>query len=257
MLEIAGRLYNPRLVIFDKDGTLIDFSLLWHTWFATLLHELEKRTIFTDELRLAIAETLGYDIASDIWQSEGPLTLAPIADIRLLIAGQLYRYRQFTWNEAVDLVNNVEAKVRKTLPFADLVRPIGDVRSLLQQIRANGMLVAVATGDIREITEISLHAAAISDLLDALICADDGIKVKPAPDAVEEICRRLNVSPTQAMMVGDSVDDITMAHSAGLMAAVGITSGASPLSSLVSIADVVIGDVQEIHIITDSREQGL
>ena len=30
MLEIAGRIFNPRLVIFDKVGTLIDFHLLWH-----------------------------------------------------------------------------------------------------------------------------------------------------------------------------------------------------------------------------------
>ena len=257
MLEIAGQVFSPRLVIFDKDGTLIDFHLLWHTWFARLLYELEVLTLFTDELRLAIAGTLGYEVADDTWQPEGPLTLAPISEIRLLIAGQLYRYQHLTWNQAVTLVNNVEATVRMNLPFGDLVRPVGDVRGLLQRMRDSGLLVAVATSDIRQITEISLRAARVDDLLDALICADDGIPVKPAPDAVEEICRRLDVAPAQAIMIGDSVDDITMAHSAGLMAAVGVSSGASPASSLAPHADVVIGDIQEIHIITDEQERVL
>ena len=255
MLEIAGQVFNPRLVIFDKDGTLIDFHLLWHTWFARLLYELERLTPFTDELHHAIAGTLGYQVADDTWQPEGPLTLAPISEIRLLIAGQLYRYQHLTWNQAVTLVNNVEATVRTNLPFEDLVRPVGDVRGLLQRMRASGLLLAVATSDVRQITEISLRAARINDLLDAVICADDGIPVKPAPDAVEEICRQLNIAPAQAIMIGDSVDDITMAHSAGLMAAVGISSGASPASSLAPYADVVIGDIQDIHIITDEQER--
>ena len=254
MLEIAGQVFNPQLVIFDKDGTLIDFNL-WHTWFARLICELDALSPFTDELRLAIAGTLGYEPSDDTWQPEGPLTLAPISEIQLLIAGQLYRYQHLSWNRAVTLVNNTTANVLKTLPFADLVRPIGDVYGLIQRMRASGMLVAVATGDIRQTTEVCLRAIGIDDQLDALICADDGIPAKPAPDAVEEICRLLNIAPSQAIMVGDSVDDITMAHSAGLMAAIGVSSGASPASSLAPFADVVIGDIQEIHIIPLVQER--
>jgi phosphoglycolate phosphatase len=255
MLEIDGQIYTPQLVIFDKDGTLIDFHLLWHTWFSRLLGELEMNIPFTEELRLAIAGTLGYSLANDIWLPEGPLTLAPLGEIRLLIAGQLFRFLDLSWNQAVALVNTVEANVRMNLPFANLVRPVGDVRGLLMKMRASGLLIAIATGDIRQIAEISLRVAKIDDLIDVLICADDGIPTKPAPDAVEEICRRLGVAPAHAIMVGDSVDDITMAHSAGMLAAVGVSSGASPITILVSQADVIIGDIQDIHIVPNDGQE--
>jgi phosphoglycolate phosphatase len=251
MLEISGQVFNPQLVIFDKDGTLIDFHLLWHTWFAGLLKELDIAAPLTFELRLAIAETLGYSEPEDRWQPEGPLTLAPISDIKLLLAGLLYRYQHLKWNEAVALVTKIESTVRMILPFAELVCPVGNVRGLMQRLRAQGLLLAVATGDIREIAEISLRAAGIYELFDVHICADDGFAVKPAPDAVLEICRRLLIAPSQAIMIGDSVDDITMAHAAGMMAAIGVTSGASPISILAPYADVLIQDIHAIHIINE------
>ena len=37
MLRIAGQELDPRLIVFDKDGTLVAFDVLWHTRFARLM----------------------------------------------------------------------------------------------------------------------------------------------------------------------------------------------------------------------------
>ena len=49
----------------------------------------------------------------------------------------------------------------------------------------------MATTDDRDPTERTLAALGIADRIDATVCADDGIAVKPAPDMVLHLCAAL------------------------------------------------------------------
>ena len=249
MLEIANKYLDPRLIIFDKDGTLIDFHPLWHYWFKSFICALGNQVKISEHMYAAINQTLGYKPDDDSWDPQGPLTLAPIHDICLLLSGIIYRYTHMSWSQSVALVNQVEHAVRENLPLAELVRPVGDARGLLERLREAGLRLAVATSDIQQITQESLKAAQIDDLFDIILCADDNIPVKPAPDAALAICERLSIPPSQTILVGDSIDDLNMARAAGLMAAIGVTSGASPKSILEPLADVLVKDIHDIHII--------
>ena len=74
-----------------------------------------------------------------------------------------------------------------------------------------------------------------------------------APDMGLEICRRLDVSPHDTIMVGDSVADLSMAREAGYAYAVGVTSGALTRDMLAPYADAVIPDIQAIEIVSPRR----
>jgi len=248
MLTIGEKSLAPDLVIFDKDGTLIDFKRLWHAWYRLLLAELARHVRLDDTLLHHLSQTLGYNPVQDSWHSEGPLTLATISEIRLLIAGVLYAHHLCTWNQAKELIADIENKVRSELPLHELVQPIGDARGLLAKIRQKGIKTAVATGDIRPITEISLRVARIDDMFDMVVCAEEGVLVKPAADMVLAICSGVHVSPQKSIVIGDSVDDMLMARAAGVMAAVGVTSGASPLQVLAPYADILIDNIHEIQV---------
>ena len=221
MLTIGEKSLAPDLVIFDKDGTLIDFKRLWHAWYRLLLAELARHVRLDDTLLHHLSQTLGYNPVQDSWHSEGPLTLATISEIRLLIAGVLYAHHLCTWNQAKELIADIENKVRSELPLHELVQPLGDARGLLAKIRQKGIKTAVATGDIRPITEISLRVARIDDMFD-MVVAEEGVLVKPA-DMVLAICSGVHVH-RKSIVIGDSVDDMLMARAAGVMAAVGVTS---------------------------------
>lgn len=257
MLRIAGRELDPELIILDKDGTLIAFDALWHAWFDTWQAAIDARVALDAALRRAIAETLGVDPQTGAWDPLGPLTLASTAEVGLLLAGLLYRHRDMPWAEALRAVEEAESAARAHLVTLDLVQPIGDVGGLLRRLRRAGLRVALVTTDERAFTEHGLETLGLAPLIDTMVCGDDGIPLKPAPDAALEVCRRLGVAPGAAIMVGDTIADLEMARRAGLALAVGVASGALSAELLAPHADLVIPDVHAIEVLADGDDENV
>jgi len=255
MLRIAGQTLNPRLVVLDKDGTLIAFEAMWHGWFERLMEVIASQITLNADTRRGLAGTLGYDPQSGAWDPLGPLTIAATGEVALLIASQLYRYQGKTWEEALAVVARAEEIARATLPVEKLTVPIGDVRGTLERLRRHGLLLALATTDVRATTERSLAHLGLSPLFATILCGDDGIPLKPAPDMALEICRRLGVAPQEAIMVGDTSVDLTMARRAGYAWAVGVTSGALSREALAPYADLIIPDIHAIEIWPEDGEK--
>ena len=255
MLRIADRVFDPELVVFDKDGTLIAFDRMWHTWFAHLMEAIASQVSLDAEIRESLAGTLGCNLDTDEWDPQGPLTIASTGEVGLLIAGQLYRHLGGTWDGALGLVHKAETTARELLMGHDLVDPIGDVRARLQGLKDHGLRLALATTDARVSTERTLGKLGIASLFETMICGDDGIPLKPAPDMGLEICRRLGVAPPRAMMVGDTVADMDMARRAGYGQAIAVTSGALTREMLAPFADLVITDIHAIEVLPPAQAE--
>lgn len=254
MLAIAERIYDPRLVVFDKDGTLIAFDALWHAWFRRLLEAILCHLPLDADARIGLAATLGCDLESDVWDPLGPLTLASTGEVELLLASQLYHYGRVSWPQALEIVADAKREASQVLSQQSLLRPIGDVKGFLSCLRQAGLLLALATTDDRVATEHHLEMMGIPGLFAAIVCGDDGVPLKPAPDMALEICRRVQVAPAKALMIGDTVADLLMARRAGYLAAIGVTSGAMPAELLAPVADAVIADIHHIAIVPNQRE---
>ena len=248
MLWIQGHPLDPRLVILDKDGTLIDFDNMWHAWFVETMALLEGAVGLDPALCQGIEGSLGVDLASDVWDPAGPLTLASTSEVRLLLAGQLYHHRDLTWDEALAVALQAEQGARASMDQGALLQPIGDVRGLLRRMRAQGIMTAMATTDERPSADAHLQALGLTELFDTTLCDGDGVALKPAPDMALVICERLGVAPSEAIMIGDTVADLMMARAAGLAAAIGVTSGAMPASDLTPHADWVLDSIHDIHV---------
>ena len=64
----------------------------------------------------------------------------------------------------------------------ELARPVTDLPALLGRLRATGRRLAVATSDDREPDRRTLDALGVDRRSSSVVCADDGVAVKPAPD---------------------------------------------------------------------------
>ena len=81
--------------------------------------------------------------------------------------------------------------------------------------------------------------------VDMIMCGDDPKgKPKPNPHNALHICKELNVSPTDTIMVGDTPADTLMGQQAALGLTVGVLTGVGGLGDL-QAADVIVSDVRE------------
>ncbi len=81
------------------------------------------------------------------------------------------------------------------------------IESLLKRLKEAGKKLAVATNAYRRSTLESLEHLGIADYFDAVACYDDFYEGKPSPKMLSAILETLNVSPEEAVFVGDGVRD--------------------------------------------------
>jgi phosphoglycolate phosphatase len=223
---------NRILIIFDKDGTLIDFDAMWGGWIELLAQRLEE--IAQVPVAPHLFMLLGYDAAQRRTLPGSHLAVTPMAHLWLLTRDVLQSLG-FSETEAATMVHTawfVPDPVSLAKPFTDL-------RVFFEALRSRGHKLAVATSDDRAPTLATMDAFGVTELLDSIYCADDGLPHKPEPDIIWAACKAAGVAPSQAAMVGDSVADLLMARAAGALA-VGVTTGTSPASVLQPYADVII-----------------
>jgi phosphoglycolate phosphatase len=95
--------------------------------------------------------------------------------------------------------------------------------TLLRKLKADGWVMAVATGKSRAGVTSIFDAHDLHDLFDCIHCADDG-PGKPDPHMLLENLRVLGARAEDAIMIGDTSHDMVMARAANVYAQ-GVTWG--------------------------------
>lgn len=101
---------------------------------------------------------------------------------------------------------------------------------LLNWLKEQDILLAVATGKARIGLDRALHLVDMLDFFEYSICADEA-ESKPHPEMVHQLLHRTGKSAIETIVVGDSVHDMGMANRAGVDA-IGVTSGANTFDEL-------------------------
>ncbi|MDQ2998902.1 MAG: hypothetical protein M3R61_17865, partial [Chloroflexota bacterium] len=71
-----------QVVIFDKDGTLIDFNAMWGDWITDLARQLEAAAYIS--IAPQLFQAVGFDPVTGAVAPAGPLAVATMAEIRAL-----------------------------------------------------------------------------------------------------------------------------------------------------------------------------
>ncbi|MBF6606162.1 MAG: HAD family hydrolase [Chloroflexi bacterium] len=231
-----GPLAGHRLVVFDKDGTLIDFTAMWGGWAIGLADRLEAAT--DRPIRGPLYEAFGIDGVSGQILPHGLLAATSMAVLRG-VALDLLEVGGTTRSRATAVL---EEAWRPPDPVA-LARPLADLGALFEALRSAGARIGIATSDDRGPTLRTLDALGIAGLVDAIVCADDGVAVKPAPDMIVELCRVVGVPATETAIVGDTIADLRMGRAAGVRTCVGVLSGSGTADELRAMADILIPSI--------------
>ena len=112
--------------------------------------------------------------------------------------------------------------------------------ALMQELRAGGYLLAVATGKNRNGLDRALKASNMAQYFHSTRTADQTVS-KPDPTMLHEIMDELEVSAPRALMVGDTTHDLQMAINAGVDS-LAMTHGAHPPEQLLELKPLALLD---------------
>jgi HAD superfamily hydrolase (TIGR01509 family) len=227
------------LLIFDKDGTLIEFHLMWGGWVDGLANRLEVATGLT--LREGLYALLGVELGSGRVYPHGLLAATPMSRIRDAVTA-------FVTDAGANPGQAADALARAwdaPDPVA-LAQPVTELAPLLARLRTRVELLAVATSDDRDPTVRTLAALGIAAEFADVACADDGFPSKPAPDAVLRLCERLGVPPARSAVVGDSPADLRMGRAARVARTIAVLTGVGDAATLAPLADIVLPSIADL-----------
>ncbi len=229
-----------RGVLFDKDGTLLDYYATWMpvNWRVARL---------AADGDPALAERLlmagGYDPRSGRIAPGSPLAAGNTREIAVLFAAHLPDRRLDDLIEQIDAVF-VEAGHQGAVAVPGLAQT-------LMRLRARGLALGVATSDSEAGAYGSLAPFGILELMDFVCGYDSGHGEKPGPGPVEGFCRVAGLAAGEVVVVGDNCHDMEMALAAGAGLKVGVLTGTSERRDLAPHADHVLASIADLEALLD------
>jgi len=227
-------------ILFDKDGTLLDFDKTWEpvnrraSLFAALGDE-----VLADRLMVicGMDPLTGKVSAGSLFAAAAPSEIAAA----MANAGAPF--------EAEELTGHLD---RFYVEGAANAVAVTDLAILFSRLKARGLALGIASSD----NEASIRAIAermgIIPYLDYIAGYDSGYGVKPYPGMVDGFAASQGIDHAEIAMVGDNTHDLHMAHNAKAGLAIGVLTGTSGEEALAPYADYVLPSIEELEALLDA-----
>lgn len=227
----------PKALLFDKDGTLIDFDLTW----GPAAYEVMRALTGPDRAALERLMTVSrYLEAERRFEPDSPLVGGSSAEYGPLWADALGREPgPALYREMDDLFRHWGLET---------LTPIHEPLALLSGLRERGFALGIATNDAEASARAQMEALGLAPLLPYIAGYDSGHGSKPGPGMVSAFARAAGVAPGEVALIGDSIHDLLAARAAGAIA-VAVLTGPSKLAARPEIephADVVLGSIADL-----------
>lgn len=245
--------YEVDGILFDKDGTLLDFAELWLRWAQQWIHHVidAGRQVQVDASLLGKA--IGYDLDRNRWDPIGPLAIGSMDDLESLLSSCLYA-KGMPWNEAMTLVVQSRESADASINWKNHLKPTPGLESFLHQLRYASIPLGVVTSDDTERARGHLQDLGIAKYFGCVIGHDAVQRGKPFPDMAREACRQLDIRPEKTMIIGDSNGDMMTGKNAHMLTSIGIVPEQIETFRHLKDADHLIRDYKNIKVL--SKKEG-
>lgn len=224
-----------RAILFDKDGTLIDY---WKTWLP-----------INREVALVVAEG-NEGLARELLRAGGqdPDTGHLVAGSALAAGGISDIAAAFATHPAIAHTPDLERRIDRVFARggAEHSTLIEGARDALIALKARGFVLGLATNDSAAGLAASLAAHDVLDLFAFTAGCDSGWGAKPGPGMVLAFADAAGLRAREIAVVGDAVHDLAMGRAAGVGLTVAVLSGTSGPDAFEGLADLVLGSVNDL-----------
>ncbi len=221
----------PLGILFDKDGTLLEYHATWMPANHAVALELAQ-----DDLNTAhhLLRAGGWDQATDRVASGSPLAAGDLEDIATL-------WQDLLPDGPVRTIDSIVTYLDSAFPANMVPTPVCNLPALLTQLQARNIALGVATADSANGLRMSLAPFDILHRFAFAVGFDSGHGRKPEPGMVHGFCAATDLPPDRVWVIGDNRHDIEMALSAGATG-IGVLTGTSSAEELRAAGAAMILD---------------
>ena len=229
-------------VLFDKDGTLLNFNQTWGPTYQAAAyslsgknHKLTKQMLNDsglkkDGLSFVSGSVLAAgtnDEIAEFWQKYLPAysKSALLTELNNLL-------------ESGALTNLIE---------------ITDTENFFNRLSARSLKLGVATNDSESSAIQTMDNLLGTAQVDFIAGCDSGYGGKPEPGMFIAFCETLDLNPSEVIVVGDNPYDMEMGKLGGAGHLVGVLSGNSEFDDLSANADYIIQDITFLEKLLDDK----
>jgi phosphoglycolate phosphatase len=226
-----------RAVLFDKDGTLIDFDATWNPVYRETVKTLSRGDAALSRRLLEIG---GWDFATDSVRPGSPLRQGSNAEIAALWAKELrYPGRPEALEFQIDVLFRTGGvqHAKPTTPH---------LPELLVRLKRANLRIGVASMDGEAAVRATLEHLDLAPFVDFVAGYDSGHGMKPEPGMALAFARQCGIKAAQLAVVGDSPHDLAMGRAAGAGLVIGFTGGGGVREILAPSADKVIERLEDL-----------
>ena len=243
-------LKDVELIIFDKDGTLIDIHHYWSSMIGIRAREIINQW-FNDadaaQHEANLMTLMGVDLSTGRLKPEGPVGVKPRGHIVDLVRDYVGQQAQPVTHDDVELLfQSVDQMTEKNLQ--PLLKPLPGVERLLSDIKASGTNAVIASTDITSRTVKAMQALQLDAFFSHIVGGDAVKHTKPAPDLAQLVIEKVGVSPSKVAVIGDHPVDILMGMGAGIEVNIGVLNGISQQQSFAGYSCQTVDNLQAIQI---------
>ncbi|WP_095082607.1 HAD family hydrolase [Mesorhizobium sophorae] len=222
-------------ILFDKDGTLVDFNATWLGIADFMAMDAAEGDRWKADRLLSAA---GFDFVNKRFRPDSIFASGTNMDVVELWFPRLSDEDQML---AVARFNEITSVQGSSMAVA-----LPGIVETLTVLHKRSYRLGVATNDSTSGAEKTMVTLGVAQLFDAAYGYDAVANPKPAPDTIFAFCDLTGLKPAQVAMVGDNRHDLEMARAGGCGLAIGVLSGTGTPESLSSIADIVLDSVADL-----------
>lgn len=243
--------WTPKMIVFDKDGTLGDCTQSMHIWSKrmtnVILDECQKTDLSAEQMDQLIRNfhtAIGWDplheaLLPSSYLSSGTWGQILHATTLVLDEGNIPDAKEKVqfWH---DNLGDIHANDKP------LIDDLPGFMSILRQ-QYEGVLIAICTSDDRSATNSCIKNWKLQDYIDFSICGDEVMEGKPSVEPIMTLCERAQVTPQDCIVVGDTTADTIMGTRAKVGLTIGVLTGTGTTDLLLENgADIILRSIEDM-----------
>jgi len=198
-----------KAVIFDLDGTIVDFNIDFKAARAEVIYFLTKQGLSSSLFSV----------------NESVFVMLKKAEKRMKEKGREEQEFVKLKENVISVVEHYEAKAARETNL------IPDILETFKTLKRMKLKIALFTANGEKSTNYILRRFRLMRFFDAIITRESVLAVKPDPAHLEAALEALKVSSEETIVVGDSIRDMECARQLKVLA-VGVATGFSSVEEL-------------------------